>query len=172
MVKLSVGSTGLKNLNPINKIRETKEMIEMTGELIEVQKRTYDRYKLNEPMTIDDLYALLQERWNLPVTYKLKKYWIKFLSTIEFEPFMGARPSLQKSVNGKDVWFSMNFRAEDMEIEISINKSMTKSEQLDGIEKFMQSANQYFLELRMKMRNLLSDKAKLWDWKTKEFREC
>ena len=172
MVKLSVGSTDLNNLNPINKIREVKEMIEMTGELIEAQKKTYDRYKLNEPMTIDELYALLQERWDLPVTYKMKKYRIKFLSTIEFEPFMGARPSLQKSINGKDVWFSLNFRAEDMEPEISINKSGTKREQLDEVEKVMQPANQYFLELRMKMRNVLRDKAKLWDWKTKEFREC
>jgi hypothetical protein len=68
MVKLSAGSTGLKGLNPLNKIKQAKEMIEMTSELIEVQKKTYDRYKLNEPMTIDELYALLQERWNLPVT--------------------------------------------------------------------------------------------------------
>ena len=54
-------------------------------------------------MTIDELYALLQERWNSPVTFKLKKHRIKFLSTIELEPFMGAKPSLQKSINGKDV---------------------------------------------------------------------
>ena len=106
MVKLSAGSAGsagLSDLNPLNKIRETKGLIEMIGELIEDQKKTHDRYKLNEPMTIDELYALLQERWDLPVTYKMKKYWIKFLSTIEFEPFMGARPCLQKSINGKDV---------------------------------------------------------------------
>jgi hypothetical protein len=102
----------------------------------------------------------------------MKKYWIKFLSTIEFEPFMGARPSLQKSINGKDVWFSLNFRAEDLETKIYINKSGTKREQLDEVEKVMQPANQYFLELRMKMRNVLSDKAKLWDWKTREFRDC
>ena len=172
MVKLPAGSTDLDNLNPINKIRETKGLIEMIGELIEDSKRTNDRYKLNEPMTIDELYALLQERWDLPVTYKMKKSWIKFLSTIDFEPFMGARPSLQKSVNGKDVWFSLNFRAEDMETEISVNKSGTKREQLGEVEKAMQPANQYFLELRMKMRSVLSDKAKLWDWGTKEFREC
>ena len=59
-----------------------------------------------------------------------------------------------------------------METEISINKSGPKREQLDEVEKTMQLANQYFLELRMKMRNVLSDKAKLWNWKTKEFLSC
>jgi hypothetical protein len=144
MVKLSVSSTGLKDLNPINKIKQAKEMIEITGELLESAKNTYDRYKLHEPMTIDELYALLQERWNSPVTFKLKKYWIKFLSKIEFEPFMGANPSLQKSINGKDVWLSLNFQAEGMEI--SIDKTLTKREQLNEVEKVMQPANQYYLE--------------------------
>ena len=145
-------------------------MIVITGELLESAKNTYDRYKLNEPMTIDELYALLQQRWNSPVTFKLKKNWIKFLSTIEFEQFMGASPSLQKSINGKDVWLSLNFRAEGMEI--SIDKTLSKREQLKEAEKVMQPANQYYLELRKMVRNVLSDKAKIWDWKTREFREC
>jgi len=170
MAKISVSSKGLKDLNPINKINEAKEAIEITKELFEAQRSTYDRYKLNEPMTIDELYVLLQERWTLPVTYKMKKYWIKFLSIIEFEPFLGAKPSLQKSVNGKDVWFSLNFQAG--EFEVSINKNGTKREQLDEVEKAMEPVYQYYNELRMAIRNVLSDKAKLWDWKTREFREC
>jgi len=167
MVKLSVGST---DLNPINKINAAKEMIEITKELFETQKNTYDRFKLNEPMTIDEMYVLLQERWTLPVTFKMKKYWIKFLSTIEFEPFMGARPSLQKSINGKDIWFSLNFQAEGMEI--SIDKTLTKREQLNEVEKAMEPVYQYYNELRISVRNVLCDKAKLWDWKTRTFKEC
>ena len=170
MAKLSVSSTDLNDLNPINKIKQAKEVFEITAELIESAKNNSDRYKLNEPMTIDELYVLLQERWNLPVTFKLKKYWIKFLSNIEFEQFMGARPSLQKSVNGKDVWLSQNFQAEGMEI--SIDTTLTKREQLIEVEKIKQPANQYYLELRKMVRNVLSDKAKIWDWKTKEFKEC
>ena len=166
MVKLSAGST---DLNPINKINAAKEMIEITNELFETQKNTYDRFKLNEPMTIDEMYVLLQERWTLPVTFKMKKYWIKFLSTIEFEPFMGARPSLQKSINGKDVWFSLNFRADGMEV--SIDKTLTKREQLNEVEKVMEPVYQYYNELRISVRNVLSDKAKLWDWKTRTFKE-
>jgi len=56
MVKLSEGSKGLKDFNPINKINETKEAIEITKELFVTQRNTYDRYKLNEPTTIDELY--------------------------------------------------------------------------------------------------------------------
>jgi hypothetical protein len=170
MVKLSVNSTDLRDLNPINKIKQTKEMVEITVELFESAKNSYDRYKLNEPMTIGELYVLLQERWNLPVTFKLKKYWIKFMSNIEFEPFMGANPSLQKSINGKDVWLSLNFKAEGPEV--SIDKTLAKREQLNEVEKVMQPANQYYLELRKTVRNVLSDKAKIGDWKTREFKKC
>jgi hypothetical protein len=83
---------------------------------------------------------------------------------------MGARPSLQKSINGKDVWLSLNFQAEGMDV--SIDKTLTKREQLNDVEKVMQPANQYYLELRKMVRNVLSDKAKIWDWKTGEFRDC
>ena len=168
MVKISAGSKGLKGLNPINKINETKETIEITKELFVTHKNTYDRFKLNEPMTIDELYVLLQERCTLPVTYKLKKYWIKFLSIIEFEPYMGARPTLQKSVNGKDVWLSLNFQSG--ESGIFIDNSGTKREQYEEFQNAMEPVYQYYNELRTAIRNVLRDKAKLWDWKTREFK--
>jgi hypothetical protein len=57
-------------------------------------------------------------------------------------------------------------------MEISIDKTLSKREQLDEVEKIMQPANQYYLELRKMVRNVLSDKAKIWDWKTREFGSC
>jgi len=42
MVKLSIGSTDLKDFNQINKIKQAKELIEITGELLESAKNTYD----------------------------------------------------------------------------------------------------------------------------------
>jgi hypothetical protein len=106
----------MKNLNPINKIIEVKEVVDITKEL---------------------------------------------------EPFMGARPSLQKSINGKDVWFSLNFQAGG--IEIPIDKTMTKREQYDEVKKAMEPVYQYYNEMRTMVRNMLRDKAKIWDWETRKF---
>jgi len=124
-----------------------------------MEMRSVERFTLREPMTLDELYVLIKERWNsaLPCDFKLEKSLL--FKSIVFDAYMRTSPKvkIQKNVvtvyqnfvgnNNNDTYNHFDVR----KIEEMARKNNAFKEA--GID----NGNEYFIALCNALREVLRD---------------
>jgi len=124
---------------------------------MKTMSKTVEKFTLREPVTLEDLYALMTQRWTaqLPGNFKLKKG--LFGKSIQFDVYMNMQPKVTVKDNVVTVrrWESstqvngIDFKAATQRID-ALGSGGLKKAAFGGLE--------YFIGVCDAMRELLSDK--------------
>ena len=124
-------------------------------ELKELGKMS-EKYNLREPMSIEELYQLMTERWTVeyPGKYKLKGL---FGKKIKFDVYMKMVPVI--SVRNNVVTVRKTGKSTTVGgVDIKALKQTASALKEGGLKKVAMGAPQYFKAIRDGLRELLKDK--------------
>jgi len=116
------------------------------------------KYKLNVPMTTEELYALMSEKWkaDLPGKFKLKKG--LFGSYICFDTYMTIQPRVK--IKNDEVRITRNIiEVQTGGIDLkAASQAINKMRHGGNMMDVMMAGPEYFLKVCAEIRNLLEGK--------------
>ena len=147
---MKINLTDLVNIN--DKISDLNYKISEFKELTKLAVSMH--FRLKNPLTIDELYALMTEHWNTQAYGNFKLHKTIFRKEIQLEPCLTKKFAVcMASLPGKkNLW--VHILTED---HVLNKEEMEQVEAMGGYEATMHPVMNHMADLRIAMRDLLGD---------------